>query len=65
MNQSKLFDPFTKNHGSLVPLMILTLVTTLMSIAAIETLGYLLYEEAEKVAEKKSFFPTRKDSESK
>lgn len=45
--------------------MILTLVTTLMSIAAIETLGYLLYEEAEKVAEKKSFFPTRKDSESK
>jgi hypothetical protein len=65
MNQSKLFDPFTKNHGSLMPLILLTLVTTSMSIVAIETLGYLLHQEAEKVAERSSFFPNRNASESK
>jgi hypothetical protein len=64
VNQSRLFDPFTKNHGSLVPLIILTLVTSLMSIVAIETLGYLLYQEAEKIVERRNFLPIKKATES-
>jgi hypothetical protein len=59
VNQSRLFDPFVKSHGSFVPLVILTVATSLLSIIAIEFLNHLVYQEAENIVKGKSVFPLK------
>lgn len=52
MNQSRLFDPFTKNHGSFVPLLILMVTTSIISIGAVEFINYIALQEVKAKKEK-------------
>lgn len=52
MNQSRLFDPFTKNHGSFVPLLVLIVTTSIISIGAVEFINHIALQEAKAKKEK-------------
>jgi len=55
VNQSRLFDPFIKSHGSFVPLVILAIITSLLSIIALELLNHVVYQEAAKIVKENPF----------